>query len=252
MTHKRFPRRKAPAGGPTGRRKVPPGGSPRERRTRPRERMKPEADPLLKAVFAKIGKPVAAEFRPDPFQLEALEAIRADDCLVMAPTGSGKTWIAEEAIRTVFQKGGRCWYASPLKALTNAKWVEFGYLFGPVNVGIVTGDTKENTDAPIITGTTEILRNQLYDAMHTGENLDCDLVILDEAHFLGDRDRGVVWEEIMIYLPVRINLLLLSATIGNGDQIAAWLASLRGRPCRVIREEKRPVQIGRASCRERV
>ena len=243
MTHKRFPRRKAPAGGPTGRRKVPSGGSLRERRMRPLERMKPEADPLLKAVFAKIGKPVAAEFRPDPFQLEALEAIRADDCLVMAPTGSGKTWIAEEAIRTVFQKGGRCWYASPLKALTNAKWVEFGYLFGPVNVGIVTGDTKENTDAPIITGTTEILRNQLYDAMHTGENLDCDLVILDEAHFLGDRDRGVVWEEIMIYLPVRINLLLLSATIGNGTEIAAWLASLRGRPCRVIREEKRPVPL---------
>ena len=116
-------------------------------------------------------------------------------------------------------------------------------LFGPVNVGIVTGDTKENTDAPIIVGTTEILRNQLYDAMHTGENLDCDLVILDEAHFLGDRDRGVVWEEIMIYLPVRINLLLLSATIGNGDQIAAWLASVRGRPCRIIREEKRPVPL---------
>ena len=147
----------------------------------------------------------------------------------MAPTGSGKTWIAEEAIRSVFLKGGRCWYASPLKALTNAKWVEFGYLFGPVNVGIVTGDTKENTDAPIIVGTTEILRNQLYDAMHTGENLNCDLVILDEAHFLGDRDRGVVWEEIMIYLPVRINLLLLSATIGNGDEIAAWLTSIRGK-----------------------
>ncbi len=205
--------------------------------------MKPEADPLLKPIFAKIGKPAAVKFQADPFQLEALDAIRADDCLVTAPTGSGKTWIAEEAIRSVFLKGGRCWYASPLKALTNAKWVEFGYLFGPVNVGIVTGDMKENTDAPIIVGTTEILRNQLYDAMHTGENLDCDLVILDEAHFLGDRDRGVVWEEIMIYLPVRINLLLLSATIGNGGEIAAWLASIRGKPCRVIREEKRPVPL---------
>ena len=79
--------------------------------------------------------------------------------------------------------------------------------------------------------------------MHTGENLDCDLVILDEAHFLGDRDRGVVWEEIMIYLPVRINLLLLSATIGNDGEIAAWLSSIRGRPCRIIREEKRPVPL---------
>ncbi|MBU1184929.1 MAG: DEAD/DEAH box helicase [Proteobacteria bacterium] len=205
--------------------------------------MRPEAEPALKPVFAKIGKPVAAKFRPDPFQLASLEAIRDADCLVMAPTGSGKTWIAEEAIRSVFQKGGRCWYASPLKALTNAKWVEFGNHFDPANVGIVTGDTKENTDAPIIVGTTEILRNQLYDAMHSGENLNCDLVILDEAHFLGDLDRGVVWEEIMIYLPVRINLLLLSATIGNGEEIAAWLSSIRGKPCRVIREEKRPVPL---------
>ena len=205
--------------------------------------MKPEADQLLKPVFTKIGKPAAAAFRPDPFQLDALDAIRENDCLVMAPTGSGKTWIAEEAIRSVFMKGGRCWYASPLKALTNSKWVEFSRYFDPVNVGIVTGDTKENTDAPIIVGTTEILRNQLYDAMHTGENLNCDLVILDEAHFLGDRDRGVVWEEIMIYLPVRISLLLLSATIGNGEEIAAWLASIRGKTCRVIREENRPVPL---------
>jgi len=205
--------------------------------------MKPEADPLLKPVFRLIGKPPAAPFRPDPFQLEALEAIGQGDCLVTAPTGSGKTWIAEEAIRSVFARGGRCWYASPLKALTNAKWVEFSDSFDPAHVGIVTGDTKENADAPIIVGTTEILRNQLYDVMHTGKNLNCDLVILDEAHFLGDGDRGVVWEEIMIYLPVRINLLLLSATIGNADQIAAWLAAIRGKPCRVIREENRPVPL---------
>jgi superfamily II RNA helicase len=205
--------------------------------------MKPETEPSLMPVFAQIGKPPAKAFRPDPFQLDALDAIRENDCLVMAPTGSGKTWIAEEAIRSVFLKGGRCWYASPLKALTNAKWVEFGNHFESANVGIVTGDTKENTDAPILVGTTEILRNQLYDAMHSGRNLNCDLVILDEAHFLGDRDRGVVWEEIMIYLPVRINLLLLSATIGNGEEIAAWLSSIRGKPCQVIREENRPVPL---------
>lgn len=223
--------------------KQPAGKARRGRDKRPYLRMKPEAEPSLKPVFAKIGKPAAATFRPDPFQLNALEAIREEDCLVMAPTGSGKTWIAEEAIRSVFLNGGRCWYASPLKALTNAKWVEFGNHFESANVGIVTGDTKENTDAPILVGTTEILRNQLYDAMHSGRNLNCDLVILDEAHFLGDRDRGVVWEEIMIYLPVRINLLLLSATIGNGEEIAAWLASIRGKPCRVIREENRPVPL---------
>jgi len=201
------------------------------------------ADPLLKGIFARIGRPVETPFSPDPFQVQALEAINRTDCLVIAPTGAGKTWIAEQAILSVFKRGGRCWYASPLKALTNAKWVEFGTHFEPRNVGILTGDTKENADAPIIVGTTEILRNQLYDAMHRGENLDCELIILDEAHFLGDADRGVVWEEIMIYLPVRINLLLLSATIGNGAQIAAWLQSIRNKECVVIEEEKRPVPL---------
>jgi len=205
--------------------------------------MKPEAEPLLKPVFARIGKPPDSGFRPDPFQLEAIEAIREADCLVTAPPGSGKTWIATEAMRAVFAAGGRSWYASPLKALSNSKWVEFGELFGSKDVGIVTGDTKENTAAPVIVGTTEILRNQLYDAMHSGKDLNFELVILDEAHFLGDRDRGVVWEEIMIYLPARINLLLLSATIGNAEEIAGWLSSIRNKPCRVIREVKRPVPL---------
>jgi superfamily II RNA helicase len=205
--------------------------------------MEPEADPTLKGIFAKIGKPVSAPFSPDPFQLEALKAINRTDCLVMAPTGSGKTWIAEQAILSVFSRGGRSWYASPLKALTNAKWVEFGALFEIENVGILTGDTKENTEAPIIVGTTEILRNQLYDAMHRGEDLNCDLVILDEAHFLGDADRGVVWEEIMIYLPARIHLLLLSATIGNGYEIVQWLSSIRRKECVVVNEENRLVPL---------
>ncbi len=202
-----------------------------------------EADPLLKTVFQRIGKPLEAPFVPDPFQCRAVEAIRHTDCLVTAPTGSGKTWIAEQAIREVFLRGGRAWYTSPLKALTNSKWVEFGKIFGADHVGIVTGDTKENTDAPILVGTTEILRNQLYDAMHSGEDLGCELVILDEAHFLGDRDRGVVWEEIMIYLPARIHLLLLSATISNAEEIAAWLEKIRGKACTVVNETGRPVPL---------
>jgi len=209
----------------------------------PYVRFKPEAESVLRDVFRKIGRPPETPFKPDPFQLEALEAVRKTDCMVIAPTGSGKTWIAEEAIHTIFEKGGKIWYASPLKALTNSKWVEFGERFGRGYVGILTGDTKDNADAPIIVGTTEILRNQLYDAMHKGENLDCDLVILDEAHFLGDPDRGVVWEEIMIYLPSRINLLLLSATIGNGREIADWLEGIRGKECRVVEEDGRPVPL---------
>lgn len=205
--------------------------------------MKPEADPVLKNIFARIGKPESAPFTPDDFQIEALKAVQQADCLVVAPTGSGKTWIAQEAIRSIYGGAGRCWYASPLKALSNAKWVEFKGIFGEDQVGILTGDTKENADAPIIVGTTEILRNQLYDVMHRGENMDCDLVILDEAHFLGDPDRGVVWEEILIYLPARVNVLMLSATIGNADEIARWLISIRKKPCTLIQEQKRPVPL---------
>jgi len=219
----------------------------RRRRRHPRRdnppRFKPEAEPVLNDVLSRIGRPEEAPFRPDAFQLDALDAIRRGDCLVMAPTGSGKTWIAEQAIQEVLREGRRCWYASPLKALSNAKWVEFGDRFESMNVGILTGDTKENTDAPVIVGTTEILRNQLYDAMHEGRDLPFDLVILDEAHYLGDEERGVVWEEIMIYLPVRVNLLLLSATIENGREIAAWLEGLRRKPCRVIEERRRPVPL---------
>ena len=206
-------------------------------------KMNPEVEAGLKDFFARIGKPRQTPFIPDPFQQEALEAIKRTDCLVTAPTGAGKTWIAEQVIASVFASGGRAWYASPLKALTNSKRVEFGEAFGRDNVGILTGDVKENANSPIIVGTTEILRNQLYDAMNQGDDLDYDLVILDEAHFLGDRDRGVVWEEIMIYLPPRINLLLLSATIGNADEIAKWLESIRKKECVVVTEDKRPVPL---------
>ena len=205
--------------------------------------IKPAADARLKPVFASIGIPDKVPFKPDPFQLEALSAINRSDCLVTVPTGSGKTWIAEQAIARIHTKGGKSWYASPLKALSNAKYAEFKKIFGSKNIGILTGDRKENLDAPIIVGTTEILRNQLYDAMHRGETLSADLVVLDEAHFLGDEDRGVVWEEILIYLPIRIPILLLSATIGNADQIAGWISSIRSRKCVVIEETKRPVPL---------
>ncbi len=170
------------------------------------------------------------------FQLKALSAIRDTDCLVTVPTGAGKTWIAQQAMARILRMGGRSWYASPLKALSNTKYGEFSEIFGLENVGILTGDRKENPDAPFIVGTTEILRNQLYDAMHKGVTLLTDLVILDEAHFLGDEDRGVVWEEIMIYLPARIPLLLLSATIGNANIIAKWLSSIRSKKCIVVEE----------------
>ena len=206
-------------------------------------KIKPGADPKLKKIFASIGVPDKTPFKPDPFQLEALSATERSDCLVTAPTGSGKTWIAQQAIDRIHKNGGKSWYASPLKALSNTKYSEFSEIFGKKNVGILTGDRKENSNAPVIVGTTEILRNQLYDAMHQGITLPTDFVVLDEAHFLGDEDRGVVWEEIMIYLPPRIPLLLLSATIGNASLIAEWMSSIRSKECIVVREKKRPVPL---------
>lgn len=191
----------------------------------------------------QIGVPEAQPFVPDPFQIEALETLQYSDVLVTAPTGAGKTYIAIQAIGQMFGKGGKSWYASPLKALSNAKFEEFSTLFGAENVGILTGDRKENTQAPIIVGTTEILRNQLYDTMHRGEDLEVDLVVLDEAHYLGDKDRGVVWEEVLIYLPSRVKVLLLSATIRNADEICNWLEWLRQSPCRWVSAQERPVPL---------
>lgn len=222
----------------------PPHGHRRPARAQGREvALRPGADAKLKNLFSRIGTPAPSPFVPDPFQLQALEAVQHADCLVTAPTGAGKTWIAVQAIARIFERGGRAWYASPLKALSNAKMIEFAEYFGPAHVGILTGDRKENADAPIIVGTTEILRNQLYDAMHRGETLATDFVVLDEAHYLGDEDRGVVWEETIIYLPQRIPLLLLSATVGNAGQIAQWLGAIRRKPCRVVQETHRPVPL---------
>lgn len=204
---------------------------------------RPRAGRSAAGLLARIGRPDDTPFRPDPFQTEAVDLVARHDVLVSAPTGSGKTWIAVQAMEEAHARGGRAWYASPLKALSNAKHIEFGEHFGQGNVGILTGDRKENPDAPVVVGTTEILRNQLYDAMYSGEDMARDLVILDEAHYLGDPDRGTVWEEVIIYLPPRVRLLLLSATIGNADELAAWLLMVRGRDCRVVRSEERPVPL---------
>lgn len=197
----------------------------------------------LRPVMERIGAPAPMPFVPDPYQLEALEAVAESDVLVTAPTGAGKTYIAVEAIGKIFKGGGKSWYASPLKALSNAKYEEFRDIFGPENVGILTGDRKENTQAPVVVGTTEILRNQLYDTMHRGEDLEIDLVVLDEAHYLGDGDRGVVWEEVLIYLPPRVRLLLLSATIQNAQEVCNWLSWMRGSPCNWVAAYERPVPL---------
>jgi superfamily II RNA helicase len=204
----------------------------------------PEQLGAVEKLLAGIGVPEPSPLEPDDFQLEALAAIEHEDVLVTAPTGSGKTWIAREEIRRLLVKGLRAWYTTPLKALSNSKYAEFGAEFGPEKVGILTGDRKENADAPLIVGTTEIYRNQLFDALREGSAVRTDFVILDEAHYLSDEDRGHVWEEAIILTPPRIRLLLLSATVGKADEFARWIEDIRGTKVRVInRAGSRPVEL---------
>src|SRR6266487_2502390 len=198
----------------------------------------------LAKLLSGIGAPPPSPFKPDRFQLEALSALEIEDVLVTAPTGSGKTWIAREEIHRLLKLGKRAWYTTPLKALTNSKYQEFSDEFGKKEVGILTGDRKENSDAPLIVGTTEIYRNQLFDSLRGGNEVRADLVVLDEAHYLADEDRGHVWEEVIILTPPRIRLLLLSATIGNAAEFAAWIEDVRGVRCGVVtRPGARPVPL---------
>ena len=212
-------------------------GAPREQRQTLRQLESVET------LLSGIGVPEERPFSPDPFQLEALAAIEHEDVLVTAPTGSGKTWIAREEIRRLLKQGKRAWYTTPLKALTNSKYAEFGLEFGTENVGILTGDRKENADAPLIVGTTEIYRNQVFDAMRSGEQVGTDFVIIDEAHYLADEDRGHVWEETIILTPPRIRLLLLSATVGKAEEFAKWISEVRGSKVRVVTSGPRPVEL---------
>ncbi|MBX7062624.1 MAG: DEAD/DEAH box helicase [Pyrinomonadaceae bacterium] len=197
----------------------------------------------VEKLLSGIGVPESRPFKPDAFQLEALAAIDTEDVLVTAPTGSGKTWIAREEIRRLLAAGKKAWYTTPLKALTNSKYAEFSEEFGAENVGILTGDRKENFDAPLIVGTTEIYRNQLFDALRTGSEVETDLVILDEAHYLADEDRGHVWEEAIILSPKRIRLLLLSATVGGAEEFADWIEQVRETKVRVVKAGPRPVEL---------
>ncbi|HKN83436.1 MAG TPA: DEAD/DEAH box helicase [Pyrinomonadaceae bacterium] len=223
-----------------------PRGRDRPERSEPEPRIRraPPQSRELKKLLEGIGTPPPTPFKPDPFQVEALAALEYEDVLVTAPTGSGKTWIAREEIRRLLDNGRRAWYTSPLKALTNSKYQEFSDEFGAERVGILTGDRKENSDAPLIVGTTEIYRNQLFDSLRGSSEVNADLVVLDEAHYLADEERGHVWEEAIILTPPRIRLLLLSATIGNAHEFALWIEEVRGVRCGVVTgPPKRPAPL---------
>jgi superfamily II RNA helicase len=194
--------------------------------------------PGLQPLLREVGEVPPGPFVPARFQVEALEAVQHGDVFVSAPTGSGKTWIAERAMEQVLARGGAAWYTTPLKALSNQKFHRFQALYGVERVGLLTGERRVRPQAPVIVATTEILRNALYDG-----RLSLDLAVLDEAHYLGDPERGVVWEEILMFAPPATRLLLLSATLQNVDDLAAWLARVRGHPPAVIRETERPVPL---------
>ena len=193
-----------------------------------------------------LGVPSPQPFVPDPWQSEALSALNETDVVISVPTGSGKTYVAVEAARRAMEDNRSVIYTSPLKALSNTKYTEFSRIFGPEKVGILTGDRQENGQAPLLIMTTEILRNLLYDAASGEIDVRLDtlgLVILDESQYLADPERGVVWEETIIFCPGQARLLLLSASIGNPQDIADWLTSIRSTVCRLVRHSKSTVPL---------
>jgi superfamily II RNA helicase len=200
----------------------------------------------LQAWLEGIGVPPPQPFVPDAWQLEALDKLRTGDVVVSVPTGSGKTYVAVEASKRAIEENRTVIYTSPLKALSNTKYTEFCRIFGADRVGILTGDRRDNGQAPLLIMTTEILRNLLYDAAGGEIDLRLDtlgLVIMDESQYLADPERGVVWEETIIFCPSQAKLLLLSASIGNPHDVADWLTSIRPTPCHLIKHSKRTVPL---------
>jgi superfamily II RNA helicase len=200
----------------------------------------------LQQILEGIGVPESMPFVPDPWQKEAVEFLAHSDVIVSAPTGSGKTYVAIQAIKQAMALNQTVIYTSPLKALSNTKYMEFSKLFGSDQVGILTGDRRDNAHAPLLVMTTEILRNLLYDAASGEIDLrlhTLGLVVLDESQYLADPERGVVWEETIILCPAQSRLLLLSASIGNPQDLAEWLKAIRPIPCHLVRHAKRSVPL---------
>lgn len=182
-------------------------------------------------------------FRPDPFQWEAALALeRGVSVLVAAPTGSGKTLVADAAVHLAREAGRRCFYTTPIKALSNQKYNDLVSEYGPEEVGLLTGDNVINPSAPVVVMTTEVLRNMIYADVSVLD--DVEFVVLDEVHYLQDRFRGAVWEEVIIHAPRHVKLVCLSATVANADEFAGWLTERRG-TVELVSSEHRPVPLER-------
>ncbi len=180
-------------------------------------------------------------FAVDDFQFEAFASVdEGVNVLVSAPTGSGKTLVATYAIDRVLEEGGRAFYTTPLKALSNQKFNELVERYGPSRVGLLTGDSSINPGADVVVMTTEVLRNMLL--TESRQIIKLSLVILDEVHFLQDPYRGGVWEEVIILTPSIVQFVALSATIANARVVAEWLTEVRG-PTAVVVEQTRPIHL---------
>jgi ATP-dependent RNA helicase HelY len=181
------------------------------------------------------------DFALDKFQLDAIASINEGrNVLVAAPTGSGKTVVAEYAVARAHRAGLRSFYTAPIKALSNQKFVELSTFYGESQVGLLTGDNSINPNAPIVVMTTEVLRNMIYARSQALESLG--VVVLDEVHFLQDTYRGPVWEEVIIHLEPTVQLVCLSATVSNATELCDWLTTVRG-PTTPIVETKRPIEL---------
>ncbi|MEX0991985.1 MAG: DEAD/DEAH box helicase [Actinomycetota bacterium] len=180
-------------------------------------------------------------FPLDGFQLDAIVALdEGRSVLVAAPTGSGKTVVAEYAIHMALESGRKAFYTTPLKALSNQKFGDLVARYGVEQVGLLTGDNTINGEAPVVVMTTEVLRNMLYERSPTLGGLA--FVVMDEVHYLQDPYRGAVWEEVLIHLPPSVDVVCLSATISNAEEFGEWIGTLRG-PTEVVIEERRPVPL---------
>ena len=180
-------------------------------------------------------------FSLDKFQLDAIASINDGlNVLVAAPTGSGKTVVAEYAVARAHRAGLRSFYTAPIKALSNQKFVELSTFYGESEVGLLTGDNSINPNAPIVVMTTEVLRNMIYARSQALDSLG--VVVLDEVHFLQDAYRGPVWEEVIIHLEPTVQLVCLSATVSNATELCDWLTTVRG-PTTPIVEMKRPIEL---------
>jgi ATP-dependent RNA helicase HelY len=181
------------------------------------------------------------DFEFDDFQRQACQALRlGHSVLVAAPTGSGKTVVGEFAVHLALSEGRKCFYTTPIKALSNQKYADLVRRYGPAEVGLLTGDNSVNGEAPVVVMTTEVLRNMLYAGSGTLGGLG--YVVLDEVHYLGDRFRGGVWEEVIIHLPESVRVAALSATVSNAEEFGEWLVRVRG-DTTVIVDEQRPVPL---------